>query len=412
MLTSKTSNSLTLSGRAPIPLGPERVFFSIDKITLVAYSPEVHPGNRGHDDLFAKGVAYSKRTGTRLRRLRDKRGRPGNYCLTWREQGLRFILLIGPGSYAMIVMGSATRRTRLMLTEAGVLGAHLPQIGHPQDNVIDPTFLTDGFDHDIAPMIRAEAALIALALPARYAQVLREVFGIKLHFQAKVSLVGVEIVWDLASTAPGRDLRDHSRAVSANFLNRARSGPGRRDAPPCYALVGDAPRFRFIAYEKLHAVEDHPGIIRFEFRFGKKAIRSLVGRQTLPADRQALDIVFARLASHAWPYLATITAERESPVVDLANADILRAVLGLRNPDQVINVLDLLASDGKVRVTKQNRSMVKRLERSGWLRPLLFRSPAYRKLTPGLDLSTWRRAGPEAMAMDYAIAHPISGGPQ
>jgi hypothetical protein len=98
--------------------------------------------------------------------------------------------------------------------------------------------------------------------------------------------------------------------------------------------------------------------------------------------------------------LLALEEDRTAPTVAISMRDMLNAVGGLRNQDAVTEVLDTLAADGKIRITNRNRRIVARLEQRGWLRRLLFRRPAYRKLAPGLDLSAWRhdRLGVIALA--------------
>lgn len=399
MHTSATNSAASGLPASPVFTPALAAQFGIDKVSATTYSPSLHPGL--HSSLLAPEAALAsaqaliaRDSGAHLR-LRRTSAR-GNHYVQIERDLVTHRHLVGPTSYALLSTFSACRRLRRVLCGAQALADYDPPLASPLGNVVHPDGLIDIAAADLPGICQAEAAKTILTLPQTFAQNAMTIFGVREPRRIEISLTGVEIAWDMASADPEGLIRSYARAVSANLMPRPRPAAQTLAKPPAttapiYMLVGHSPRFKLVIYPKLSAGAGRRGMARFEFRFAKAAIKKILRTTVLPSDERGIVAAFAKLADHAWPCLLALEADRMALPRQIEQPELLDALGGFRNQGAVREVLDILAADAKIRLTSRNRRIVTRLETRGWLRPLLFRRPAYRKLAPGFDLALWRR---------------------
>lgn len=405
--------SVQESSRPPLARvfnSPLQTGYNLDKITVTSYTNALHPALLPPSIAWSRVQAYIHRHPDQELRLR-RTGNKGSFFLKIVRDLVTNRYLIGPRSYAMLSTFSGNRRLRRVLALASCLSPYDPPIDSPLGNVVSPDHLIDTAWADIPAMCQAETVTTLLTLPNDYAQACSSIFGVSRRVWVNTSLTSIEVGWDIPHAYPEGLIRSFARAVSANLMPRPKPADDAEIRPamtstPIYMVVGLSPRFKLVAYPKLPASPGGLGVARFEFRFRKKQIKALLKTTVLPKDRVGIEIALAKLADHAWRYLQALEDDRTAPSFTISPPAMLNAVGGLRNQTVVREVLDILAADGKIKVTNRNRRVVARFEKEGWLRRLLFRRPAYRKLAPGLDLSAWRcdRPGVTAPAASPSIA--------
>lgn len=383
--------------------------YGIDKVSATIYSSSHHPGILPPEAALMQAQAFIARQDQEHRPKLQRTSAKGNHYIKMKRDLVSNRYLVGPWSYAMLSTFSGNRRLRRILMQSSCLNPYDPPIESLLGNVIHPDHLIDLDWADMPAMCQAETVTTLLTLADDYAQACSAIFGVNRLGRIDTSLTGIEVGWEIPHVYPEGLIRSFARAVSANLMPRPRANPATwatirapMPLPPIYMLVGLSPRFKLVAYPKLPASPGGLGVSRFEFRFDKVAIKKIIGTTVLSKDREGIEMALAMLADYAWTYLQALEDDRTAPTITISPPDMLHAVGGLRNQTVVREVLDILATDGKIKTTNRNSRVVARFEKEGWLRRLLFRRPAYRKLAPGLDLSAWRQnrlTAPETITM-------------
>lgn len=366
--------------------------YGIDAFSSNTYSAEVRPRLVSFGDALARALRYAKEHGLQAGKLSAR----GNHFIKTAMEAGSHLHLAGPRSYTMVSHLNGNRGLRSDLERVGHLKCYRPSIDSEGGNVINPNMLIDTSWEEISAYCRAKAALMAEDLRPAYATFIRDIFAVDDLYRIESSLSSIEISWDIASSDPRGLIRSFVYAASMNLsavpINQKKVPVAAEVAispvapPPADRIIGFSPRFKFVAYPKLAAVDDQLGVARFEFRFEKTAIFKVLGSQVLPPDSSGIERVFAEIAAHAWPYLTAMDRDRLAPAHTLTTRTMLRVLGGARNQIFVADFIDQLIRDGKIRVDSRNRPLVKRLEAAGWLERLLFQKPAYRKLAPGINL--------------------------